>query len=263
MSGPAPRFGAQEGLSLVEVMIGMAVSIVIASAMALGLISNSNSALGTQRQAQLLAIVQDRIEWVHQLLRESYASKGFSAVALSSNPEKGKDYPSVPTDPTDPNDFIVNWNSSASSEGFLIEKNYNGTAEGYVGKSTSEGETLEVDGTNGKVPAVSYVDLTTGASYSSASSVPSPDSYAIVNTYVTVANEVVSSAVSSCPTGASGGSTTTDARRVIVAARLVPAGSSNADVATPQYATTLLANPTPSNTCQSATGLRAEFGVGE
>ena len=253
------RLGAEEGFSLIEVLVGAMITITIAGAMAIGLVNNNDSALGTQRQAQLVAVLQARIEWVRQILLESYPSKGFSAVALSQNPAKGE-HATLPTTPTDPNDFITHWSSGYNTatsgiplEGFLIEKNYNGTSEGVVTGASSEGETLQVDTTNGMVPPVSYIDLATGTSYSSASSVPSTHSYAIVNTYVTLASEVAPAVPVNCPTTAGTGSDAADTRRIIVAARLVPANAqTNADLATPQYATTLLTNPTPSNSCQTS-----------
>jgi type II secretory pathway pseudopilin PulG len=267
VTSPArPKLSAQDGFSLIEALIGMAITISIATAMAVGLINNNQSALGTQRQAQLVAVLQDRTEWVRQLLRESYSSKGFDAVALSQNPEKGSDS-TLPGDPADPNDYISNWTSGyataeagAKPEGLRIEKNYNNSNEGVIANVASEGETLEVDPVNGKVPPVSYVDLATGKSYSAAGEVPSGDSYAIVNTYVTLAKEVVTSSEASCPTTAGTGSNAGDARRVIVAARLVPPGGV-VNGAKPQYATTLLTNPTPSNQCQAASGLRFGFNI--
>lgn len=259
MSTPI-NLGSHAGFSLIEVLIGTFITIVIASAMALGMANNEESALATQRQAQVVAVLQDRIEWVRQLLRESYTSKGFSAVALTQNPAK-PEQSTLPTDPSDPDDFLTHYSTtyttagaSGTPEGFLVEKNYNNTSEGVVKNTSSEGETLEVDPTNGQIPPVSYIDVVTGKSFSAASEVPAGDTYATVNTYVTLAKEVVSSAESSCTTTADTGSTTTDARRVVVAARIIPAGSGTY-AGKPQYSTTLLTNPIPSNQCQAATGL--------
>jgi type II secretory pathway pseudopilin PulG len=268
MSAPGRALGSEQGLTLIEVLIGTMIMVAIAAAMAMGLINNEESALATQRQAQVVTVLQDRTEWVRQLLRESYTSKGFSAVALTQNPAKGEQS-SLPSNPPDPNDYITHYGgsgyttagASGTPEGFRIEKNYNNIGEELVKGATSDGETLEVDPTNGKVPPVSYVDLLTGKSFTSEAEVPAGHPYAIVNTYVTVAKEVVSSAESSCTTTAGTGSNSNDARRVIVAARIHPSGPSNADVSTPQYATTLLTNPIPSNQCQSSTGLEVHFNI--
>src|SRR4029077_4167011 len=131
---PAP--GAQDGLTLIEVLLGMAVMVVIAGAIAIGLVLNNDSALGVQRQAQLLAALQNRIEYVHQVLVENYASNGFAAISLSSNPHEPKDKV-LPNNPTDPNDFISNWEATYSTgaggaEAFRIESNYNSSSEGTV-----------------------------------------------------------------------------------------------------------------------------------
>jgi Tfp pilus assembly protein PilW len=267
---PRPRrLTAQGGFSLVEVTIGMAITVVVAAGVAVGLIQNNDSALATQRQAQMIAVLQNRVEWVHQLLTEDYTSTGFATLALSSNPAKGE-HAVLPADPSDPNDFITNYTpeyqtatSKKPYESFLVEKNYNGTSAGVVSGSSSEGETLEVDPTNGKVPAVSYVDLGSGSGtgigtvYTAAGSVPAGHAYAIVNTYVTIDPEVATTINGGCPTTAGTGSTEGDARRIIVAARYEPANSQATADSTPQYATTLLTNPTPGNQCQHATGFKA------
>src|SRR5205807_2006729 len=111
MSRPAPQLADERGISLIEVIMGVAITVRIAGAMAVGLVQNNDSALATQRQAQLVSVLQDRIEWVHQLLSEDYASTGFASVALSSGPSKGEQS-SLPTNPPDPNDFIADYNAS-------------------------------------------------------------------------------------------------------------------------------------------------------
>lgn len=248
------QLAGEDGLTLIELVIGAAIAIVIVGAIAVGMINNNDSALATQRQAQLLGVLQNRIEYVRQLLTE----KGFSAVALSQNPVEGIDK-TLPAGPTDPNDFIspyVPGYSGGGAEGFLIEKNYNNTSEGTIFT-----EPLQVDTTSGKIAPLIYVDLNKGTSYSSSSEIPSGDPYAIVNTFVTVVKEASSSSSTNCPTTYGTGSNANDTRRVVVAARLVnPPSQPELGSAVPQYSTTLIANPVPSNQCQAATGLKIGIG---
>jgi hypothetical protein len=51
------------------------------------------------------------------------------------------------------------------------------------------------------------------------------------------------------------GSTSDDARRVIVAAKLYQPGTGSLGSLTPQYTTTVLYTPQPSNQCQASAGL--------
>lgn len=262
----ATRLAAQDGLTLIEVMIGMAVTILIVAAVAIGMVVNNGSALGVQRQAQVLAILQSRIEYVHQLLIETYASKGFAAISLSANPAKPS-HSTLPSNPSDPNDFILGWEAgyntaSGGGEEFRIEKNYNHTSEGTIQPGESGHERLQVDTTNGKVTPVVYLDMSTGTVYTSEASLPAGHLFATVNTYVTLTEAVTPTSSTSCPSTSGTGSNASDARRVIVAARLSSPGSRpEAGSLTPQYATTLLTNPIPSNQCQAASGLHIEFGV--
>jgi type II secretory pathway component PulJ len=259
MSARVPHLSAQEGFSLVEALVGAMISVLVAGAVAMGLVESNDSALATQRQTQLVSVLQARIEWVHQLLTQDYSSLGFASIALSSNPEKGKDK-TLPQDPSDPNDFILHHNESNKTEpgkkaweGFLIEKNYNNTEQGVIsGSSASEGEQLDIDATNGKIPAENFVDLATEKTYSTKTeAAASGHPYAVVNTYVTLAAADVAEVSGGCNTTAGTGSTAEDARRVIVAARYHPAGEGVLADSTPQYDTTLLTNPMPSNQCQT------------
>jgi type II secretory pathway pseudopilin PulG len=259
------RLSSDDGVTMVEVLLGAVLGSLVVAAIAMGMVSNSDSALSTQRQAQLLAVLQNRMENVRQLFTENYAKSGFSSLALSSNPEKGADA-TLPGSPSDPNDFITpyvagyNTATSGTSEGFLIEKNYNATSEGTVDGGSTLTEKLQVDTSNGRIAPVTYVDLSTGKTYSSAASVPSGHTYATVNTYTTIAKVATTSSSTSCPTTAGTASNESDARRVIVAARLSSANA-HGDIGskTPQYATTLITNPVPSNQCQGASGLEVHF----
>ena len=252
---------------MVEVLIGAVLAALVVSAIAVGMASNSDSALSTQRQAQLLAVLQNRMENIRQLFSENYTTSGFSSLALSANPTKGEDA-SLPKSPADPNDFITpyvsgyNTATSGTTEGFLIEKNYNATSEGTIDGGSTLTETLQVDTTNGRIAPVVYVDLTTGTSYSSAASVPSGHTYAIVNTYITISKVMTSTSSTSCSTTSGTSSNASDARRVTVAARLSSATAhKNLGARTPQYASTLIANPIPSNQCQGSAGPHIQFEI--
>jgi Tfp pilus assembly major pilin PilA len=260
-----PALTAQDGLTLIEVLIGMVIIISVVGAIAIGLVTNNESALGVQRQSQLLAVLQNRIEYVHQVLVENYASKGFAAISLSSNPPDGTQHP-LPNDPSDPNDFITEWESGYTTskggqESFRIERNYNNTAEGSIETVEGGQESLEVDPTNGKIAPVVYVDFATGETSTSGPNFPSTHLYATVNTYVTLTKALTPSGGTSCSNTYGTGSDANDARRLVVAARLSAPGSHPLGSNSPQYATTVLTNPIPSNQCQGATGLTISPGV--
>jgi type II secretory pathway pseudopilin PulG len=259
MIADRPHLSTEQGFSLVEAIVGAMISALIAGAVAMGLVESNDSSLATQRQTQLVSVLEARIEWIHQLLAQEYTTNGFGVIALSTNPPKGKDN-SLPVDPTDPNDFVVHHNESYKTEagkktweGFLIEKNYNNTEKGVIsGASATEGEQLDVDANNGKIPGENFVDLTTEKTYTTEKEAAgSGHPYAVVNTYVTLDPEDVSEVTGGCNTTAGTESTAEDARRVIVAARYHPAGEGVLADTTPQYVTTLLTNPTPSNQCQT------------
>jgi len=259
---------SETGLTLIEVVIAIFISALIFAAIATAMVNNNKSSLENQRQVQLLSVLEQQVEDIHQVVSQNYSSVGFAALALSSNPAQGSDS-SLPTSPTDPNDFITPYGASfvtatsSTSEGFLIENNYNDTTQGTIDGGTTYTEELEVDPTNGKIAPVTYVDLSSGTSYTSASNVPAGDPYAIVYVYITRATVGVNASLSACPSGPGPGSTADDARRVIVAAKLSPAASGRNDVepALIQYSSTLIANPVPSNQCPSANGLRLGLNI--
>lgn len=255
------------GFSLFEVVLAMFISIVIFGAIATAMINNNKSSLQNQRQTQLVSVLQQQIEHIHQLLTQNYAAVGFAALALSSNPATGSD-PTLPASPTDPNDFISPYvanfvtATSGTAEGYLIETNYNATGEGTIDGGASYTEELQVDPTNGKIPPVSYVDLASGTSYSSSSSIPASDPYATIYTYITIAPVGVNATLSTCPSTNGTGSTAADVRRVIVAAKLYQPNPSNPiESGLVQYASTLIGDPIPSNQCQGSSGLRLGLNI--
>jgi type II secretory pathway pseudopilin PulG len=257
----------ERGMTLIEVVIAVFLSALIFGALASAMVSNNRSALGSQRQTQLLSVLQQRIEYVHQTLTQNYAATGFAALALSSNPAQGLDSP-LPAAPADPNDYITPYvagfvtATSGTAENYLVEKNWDVSAEGTIDGGTTYKEELDVDPTNGKVTPVVYVDLTTDTTYTSASNVPAGDPYATVYTYITLPTVGLNAALSACPSTLGTGSATADARRVIVAAVMhTSTGLSDVGPNGPQYASTLLTAPIPTNQCQGATGLRIGLNI--
>jgi type II secretory pathway pseudopilin PulG len=267
MTNRSRRFTDEPGDTLIEVVVATLVLILIVGAVAGMMVTNNKASLGNQRQTQLISVLQQRIEYIHQVLAQNYPTLGFAAIALSSNPAQGVDA-TPPTDPTDPNDFIAPYVSnfvtatSSTAEKFLVESNYNHTTEGTIDGGTTYAEVLQVDPTNGRIAPVTYVDISTGTTYASLGSVPSGDPYATVYTYVTQAVTGVNASLSACSTGVTG-STTGDARRVIVAAKLyTPTGRlDNIGSKFPQYATTVIGDPVPADTCQGASGLRIGLNI--
>jgi hypothetical protein len=240
----------------------MFAAVLIFGAVAVAMGDNNKSSLENQRQTQLLSVLQQQIEHVHQLFTQNYATVGFAGLALSSNPAQGSDS-TLPVSPTDPNDFITPYVSnfvtatSGTAERFMIEKNYNSTGEGTVDGGSRYAEELQVDPTNGKIPPLSYVDLATGTSYLSQPSIPAGDPYASIYTYVTIAPVGVNASLSACPSTLGTGSTAADVRRVIVVAKLSQqSGNATLEPGLVQYASTLIGNPIPANQCQAASGLR-------
>lgn len=253
------RFGTsaldQGGYLLIELVVSAMVLLLALSALAAAMTNSDNSSISNERQIDLLSVVQNRIEDVHQVAKQY----GFTAVALSSNPAQGSDA-TLPTAPTDPDDFISPYvsnfvtSTSGTSENYLIEKNWDNTTEGTISGS-SYSEELEVDPTNGKVSPVVYVDTSTDTTYSSSSSVPSGDPYAAVYTYITIAPHGVNANLETCPVGTVSASTAGDTRRVIVAARLYQPRTGDIGSVTPQYASTVMSAPVAANQCPSSWGL--------
>jgi hypothetical protein len=248
-------------------MVAMFVAILIFAALATAMVRNNKGSLENQRQTQLVSVLQQQIENVHQLLTQNYAAVGFAGLALSSNPAQGVDS-SLPGSPTDPNDFITPYVTNfvtangGTAERFLIESNYNSTSEGTIDGGTSYAEVLNVDPTNGKIPPLSYVDLATGTSYTSLSSIPAGDMYATIYTYVTIAPVGVNASLSTCPSTNGTGTTANDVRRVIVAAKLSqPSTGAALGSGLVQYASTLIGDPIPSNQCQGSAGLRIGLNI--
>jgi type II secretory pathway pseudopilin PulG len=267
LSSHARHLKREEGMTLVEVIVAMFLLALIVGALADAFVNNNQSALASQRQTQLLSILEQRIEYVHQVLTQNYATTGFSTVALRSNPSKGVDT-TLPGSPTDPNDFITPYvtgfttSSSGTAENFLIEKNYNSTSEGTIdGGSQTYSEELEVDPTNGKIDPVVYVDTVTGTTYVPPATVPVADPYVTVYTFITATTLGSNTTLTACNSSVGVTTATGDGRRVIVAAVPSPTGRTDLGSNTPQYSSTILGAPIPGNQCQAASGLRIGLNI--
>jgi hypothetical protein len=230
-----------------EVIMALFVALAVIGALALVFASNDNSSLASQLQISRLSVLQQQIEKARSVVNEY----GFGALALNADPSAPTDS-TLPNDPTDPNDFITG--HGTSGEAFLVESNYNNTAEGVLTDTPNTGEPLldpATGTTGGEVSPVQCVDLTTPSSSSSCSALASgSDPYATVYTYITQAATVGCAAPPSC---------NGDARRVIVAVLLHnPSSPSRRDIGpnTPTYSTVVLTNPLPSDYPSSASGLR-------
>src|SRR5581483_8558610 len=65
------RSAPQAGFTLIEVVVASALAAIVIGATAALFVTGSNSALGTQRQSQLLAVANQQIESVRQLVKTS------------------------------------------------------------------------------------------------------------------------------------------------------------------------------------------------
>ena len=244
------RLAAENGFTMIELILAIFISLIVIGALSALFITSNDSSFSNQRELDEVAVLQQQIEQIHHKV----AQYGFSALALTSAPAGPTDSP-LPPDPTDPNDFV---NGSACGKTFTVQSNYNRTTESYP-TSTVIGDNPEpvlVNGctvsgnsiSGGQLTPVQYKDLSTGAISTSA---PSGDPYATIYTFVTQTTAV------GCNTSLTSGSgnCTGDARRVI-AAVVFNAAPSDVGPNYPTYATTVFANPVPSNQPTSASGLR-------
>jgi type II secretory pathway pseudopilin PulG len=243
----AARLGKTDGFTMIELVISIAIVIIVMGALSALFVTSNDSSFASQREFTQLSVLQRQIEHTHQVVAEY----GFGALALTSTPSQPADSP-LPVNPTNPDDFV---SGTGCSEAFTVESNYNRTTESFPTSETigDNPEPLLVNGctvsgnpiSGGQLAPLQYVDLTTGATSSSA---PSSDPYATVYTFVTQTTAV------GCNTSLPGGCTG-DARRVILGVLL---NRTAADVGPsyPTYSTTVFTNPVASDQTGTADGLR-------
>jgi hypothetical protein len=205
-----------------------------------------HSSLAAEREAQMVAAAQLQIE----AIRQAVVRSGFASLAMKTLPAKaGPD-----TDPSNPTDFIT-----PNGTNFEIEENYN--APGSLAEGTpATGEAMIVSA-GGTVTAIQTNVPIAPASSSGA---------AVTGTVYTFVTQVTDVCNTTLPTNASAlcsgaGATSAadaDARRVVVAVKLDQVGGTRDNGPNaPQYLTTIITNPTPSNQVNSAAGLRIGLNV--
>jgi type II secretory pathway pseudopilin PulG len=180
------KLTSSEGFTLIEVMAALFLVLAVIGALALVFASNDNSSLASQLQISRLSVLQQQIEKARNVVSQY----GFGALALNAEPAAPTASP-PPNDPTDPNDFITGYGTG--NEAFLVESNYNNTAEGVISDTPTTGEPLldpNTGSAGGQVSPIQCVDLSTGGSSSCSALASGSDPYATVYTYVTQTNTV-------------------------------------------------------------------------
>jgi hypothetical protein len=249
-------------MTLVEVIVAAALATLVIGASAMLFATADKSALGSQRGAQLLAVANQQIEKIREEVKTN--ASGFSGLSMSCDPSSSACVP-VPSSGvngtlsynshvyTDPNHWISgSQNCGSNSEGYLIESNWDSSAEGALGSvaawtgCAAGAEPLLVGG--GIV--VPYQTVTVGSGTASVYEY-------VTDTYVGCAGSSVNSSLSAC-----GSATNNDARRLIVAVVPNNGGSLNSGVNSPQYMSTVFSNPVPSNQVNTTLGLTLGLSLG-
>lgn len=250
----------EAGFTLIEVVVAAGLSALVIGASAALFVNGDNSALASQRQSQLLAVANQQIEQVRQLVKTT----GFSGLAMSCDPSSSACVP-VPTGGvngtlsgsstvfTDPNHWVASSSGcGTSSEGFYIESNYDNSTEGalanvypWTGCPTGA-EPLYIQGGGFVTP---YHTVTVGSGSATVYEY-------VTETYVGCASQSVNSSLSACGTA-----TNADARRLVVA--VVPNnGALNQGPNAPQVVSTIFTNPVPSNQVNTSIGLTLGLQLG-
>jgi prepilin-type N-terminal cleavage/methylation domain-containing protein len=263
----------ERGFTLIEVMMAAVMLVAIIGAASALFIHGNDSSIAVQRQSQLISVADQQIE----MIRQDVKTEGFNRLAMSGVPVAlPSGFPNTSIDSTtkaDPSSFALSLTGcGASNEEYLIESNYDNTAEnqpknpqnttasgvtpfsGCTNTTTQVGEPLEIL-SNGFVPP-QQASVTVGSDT------------AVVDTYVTDSYVGCNSGgFSGCPTVTSDTvscstwpTTTTstacgDARRVTVAVVLNDHGRFDTGPSAPVYVSSVFTNPTPSNTPTNSIGL--------
>ncbi len=229
MSAPRRRRpGGEQGLTFIEVLVGLLVSLIIIGASSEFFVLSNRSALSGRRQVSALALAQSQIEKIRQQVKQN----GFTTLAMSSVPAKaGPD-----TDASSPTDFT---NSAGTT--WEVHENYD-----------SPGTILATE------------SLITGGTISPVQTVTGSDGVtAKVYTFVTQTTDICQIGVTGCSAAGVTTSSNLDVRRVVVAVVLNAAtgqGQSGGPNR-PQYLTTLITNPVPSSQVNAVNGLRIGLNV--
>jgi type II secretory pathway pseudopilin PulG len=230
------RSSAEDGFTLVEVVIAATLSIIAVLAIGGTLSKSVFNSLGHQRQAATLAIAQREVEQIRQIV----ATYGFDGLALSAQPGSPT-AGALASNPDNPDDFV-----SASGTTYKIMENFHTTGGGVATGTPAAGEPLIVH-TAAAYPATPgrVAPLSTGVSSGTVT--------ANVYRYVTQRTEACATA------NACNG----DSRRVVIA--VVPTGSVTSELQTkkPFYFMTVINNPVPLDSVATpSTGLRIGVTIG-
>jgi type II secretory pathway pseudopilin PulG len=259
----------EDGFTVVEVIVAMALAVILIGALTNLFITGNNSALSAQRHSQLIAVADQQIEKIRQLVKTS--SSGFAGLALSAAPAAD---PTLTANATfesngvaylDPYHFVSTaGNCGPSNLGYTIETNYDNTAEGTL---------ASVPAFSGCPAGVEPLLVKTGAAGTYGTPVvgfvsPGPTTVTVgsgtasVYTYVTATSLGCSPGSSDYVAGAAG-ACFADARRVTVAVRLLTSNNrSDIGPTTPVYVSTIVSNPVPSNQTNSSTGITLGLNIG-
>jgi type II secretory pathway pseudopilin PulG len=237
-----------DGFTIVEVLVAMVLAVTVMGAAAAMFATQNHSALAGGRQVQLLSLAQQQLETV----RQDVVRYGFQDLFMTAAP--GAPDASIPADPMNPNDYV---NTSSSPSSYFIEENYNsngGNLSGNVATGTPPaGEPLVIGTPSVATPGISPMNTSvpTGGGGS-----------ATVYTYITQVSDVCNATFTSGLGGSacSTAGTQQDVRRVVVA--VVYNNAFGQTPTAPEYATTIISNPVPSNQVSVANGIHIGVNVG-
>jgi type II secretory pathway pseudopilin PulG len=224
------RLRAEDGMSMIEVMITMLITLSIIGTMTAFFVNAGDSSLANTRQVNVLALAQQKIENI----RQQVARYGFGTLGLTGSITKA----GLDTDASNPTDFVT-----ATLTSFEVQGNYD------VPGTILATEPLVTGGTLAEItPNVTVGNAT-----------------ATVYTFVTQVNDVCNSALAtagSLCTGTVTAASNSDVRRVVVAVQLDATNQLNHNrKPAPQYLTTVITNPVPSDQVNNALGLRIGLNV--
>jgi prepilin-type N-terminal cleavage/methylation domain-containing protein len=269
---------AEQGFTLIEVMMAAVMLVVIVSATTVLFIHGNDSSLASERNSQLISVADQQIETIRQEVK----TMGFNALAMTSAPVTTGSNTTLAFNSntyTNPNHFVSSGTGcGAMNQGYAIEANYNdvtaGAAPGVIpwtgctNTSTAPAmvaEPLEI--------------LTGGFVTPLQSNITVGSDTATVYTYVTDTyvgcTTAAGSTAGTCPTTSgnvvsgctwpattSTSTTCADARRVIVAVVLNNHGSYVIGQSSPVYVSTIFTSPTPANAPNASIGLTLGLQLG-
>jgi prepilin-type N-terminal cleavage/methylation domain-containing protein len=238
----------ERGFTVIEVLVAMVLSLTVITALSAAFVIGNNGSLGGQRQVQLLPLAQQQLENV----RQASVRYGFADVFLNASP--GSPDATIPQSPLNPDDYV---NTSTTPWDYYIEENYNnngGNISTNVATGTpSTGEPLIIGTASTSTPGIAPISSSVAAGGGGT---------ATVYTFITKVNDACNSALTSTMGGSSCSTTAAqqDLRRVVVAVLYNNPTSQTPHA--PEYATTILSNPVPSNQVNSHDGLRLGVNIG-